>query len=200
MMTPLSNNENENKTKNGNVDECNKQLLKNGLSSGGGGGAGCGKKSHIVEMERAEDGGGGGGGCEDLKLHMAETERAEGDGLGCKDFSHSQEVTFLNSSGDSDKTMKKRKYSYEKYDGRNRLKFLPSTSSSFRIEKRLKEKTGLNRAGLVLALLCIVLTIALLLTCLILWPNRADSKRFPICIKPSCLRASAEVRTLGYYS
>ncbi len=101
-----------------------------------------------------------------------------------------QDENVLNSV--YNKNSKKRKYKMYDNGKRNRLNLSPLTSSSIRIEQKIKEKTGLTRTGLVLAVLCILLTIALFL-CVILWPKTPHSKQYPICTKPSCLRSSAEV-------
>lgn len=90
------------------------------------------------------------------------------------------------------KRNKKRKYKTYDNGKRNRIILSPLTSNGIRIEKIIKQKTGLTRTGLVLAILCIVLAIALLV-CIILWPKTAHSKEYPVCTKPSCLRSSAEV-------
>lgn len=91
-------------------------------------------------------------------------------------------------------TKRNKKRKYRTYDNgkRNRINLTPLTSNGIRFEKIIKQKTGLTRAGLVLAILCIVLAIALLV-CIILWPKTAHSKEYPVCTKPSCLRSSAEV-------
>lgn len=91
-------------------------------------------------------------------------------------------------------TKNKTKRKYKMYDNgkRNRISLSPLTTSGLRFEKTIKNKTGLTRIGLVLTILCMLLTIALVL-CIILWPSTAHSKQYPICIKPSCLRSSAEV-------
>ncbi|XKL65303.1 hypothetical protein PGB90_008723 [Kerria lacca] len=90
-------------------------------------------------------------------------------------------------------TKNKTKRKYKMYDNgkRNRISLSPLTTSGLRFEKTIKNKTGLTRIGLVLTILCMLLTIALVL-CIILWPSTAHSKQYPICIKPSCLRSSAE--------
>lgn len=90
------------------------------------------------------------------------------------------------------KRNKKRKYRTYDNGKKNRINLSPLKSNGIRIEKIIKQKTGLTRTGLVLAVLCIVLAIVLLV-CLILWPKTSHSKEYPVCAKPSCLRSSAEV-------
>lgn len=87
---------------------------------------------------------------------------------------------------------KSTKRKYKTYDNgkRSRINLAPLTAGSIRIEKTIKEKTGLTRTGLVLAILCVLLTIALVV-CFFLWPKMAYSKS--VCNKASCLRSSAEV-------
>lgn len=86
------------------------------------------------------------------------------------------------------------KRKYKTYDNgkRNRINLAPLAASGIHIEKTIKEKTGLTRTGLVLAILCTLLTIALVV-CFILWPKTPHSKLYSVCVKPSCLRSSAEV-------
>ncbi|XP_065206567.1 endothelin-converting enzyme 1-like [Planococcus citri] len=90
------------------------------------------------------------------------------------------------------KRNKKRKYRTYDNGKKNRINLSPLKSNGIRIEKIIKQKTGLTRTGLVLAVLCIILAISLLV-CLILWPKTSHSKEYPVCAKPSCLRSSAEI-------
>lgn len=93
---------------------------------------------------------------------------------------------------------KRRFYKINDNGKRNRINLSPLASNGARIEKIIKQKTGLTRTGLVLVFLCIVLAIALLV-CIIIWPKTAHSKEYPVCTKPSCLRSSAEVSSFFIY-
>jgi len=95
---------------------------------------------------------------------------------------------------------KSTKRKYRTYDtGKRNHKpnnLTPLTATGICIEERLKRKTGLTRAGLVLAILCVLLTIALLIMCIILLLKSTGGEK--ICLKPSCLRSSAEVKSITH--
>lgn len=95
---------------------------------------------------------------------------------------------------------KNNKNSYKLTAGKKRKRFAaaaklssPPTSA---FEKRLQEKTGLSRLGLIVGGLLLLLLLILLITILLMivfWPRTPHSQLFPICKRAACLRASAEI-------
>lgn len=90
--------------------------------------------------------------------------------------------------------------SYKLTAGKKRKRFAASTkltappTSAF--EKRLQEKTGLSRLGLIvggLLLLLLLILLIVILLMIVFWPRTPHSQLFPICKRAACLRASAEV-------
>lgn len=77
------------------------------------------------------------------------------------------------------------------------------TKLSFRdqTEKKLREKSGLSRKGLLIA--AAVLFVLLLLFIIVIalgaaWPRIPHHNQFPVCENSACLRASAQVSFLFY--
>ncbi|KAB0795870.1 hypothetical protein PPYR_09931 [Photinus pyralis] len=64
-------------------------------------------------------------------------------------------------------------------------------------ENQLREKTGLSRLGLYIAIVLLIVLIILVIIVLslaIAWPNIPHSAQFSICQDPACLRAAAQVQ------
>lgn len=96
---------------------------------------------------------------------------------------------------------KNNKNSYKLTAGKKRKRFAaakltaPPTSA---FEKRLQEKTGLSRLGLIvggLLLLLLLILLVVIVLMIVFWPRTPHSQLFPICKRAACLRASAEVST-----
>lgn len=72
----------------------------------------------------------------------------------------------------------------------SKARFLENT------ERRLREKSGLSRTGLYVCGGFLLLLIVLFITVVVLaatWPTLPHDKQYPICTKPACLRAAAQV-------
>ncbi|XP_075237037.1 endothelin-converting enzyme homolog [Lycorma delicatula] len=92
----------------------------------------------------------------------------------------------IKSKSSSNGNKKKRRF--------NNIKISAPKTTVF--EKRLQEKTGLSRIGLVIAGIILIILLILIFTVLIMsifWPRIPHSQLFPVCRRSSCLKASAEV-------